>query len=214
MRNRPSPRPSGAAWSDLLLRARGGDEAAFAALVEQAQPFLFARARERLAAPGRHGRASDEELADALAGQALVRAWGHLTAFDPARANGQTWLQTILDNLVRDALDQRRRQRRREAVVLESGGGPGEDGEPVDLEPEDEGRPSPPEAADRPYQRALLQEALARLSPAEQTILHLGDVEGLSYKEIADRLGCTPGAVGPRLTRARKRLREALGPRD
>ncbi len=211
MTHRSPPRPSGAAWSDLLLRARGGDEAAFAALVEQAQPFLFARARERLAIPG---RASDEELADALAAQALVRAWGHLGAFDPARANGQTWLQTILDNLVRDALDQRRRQRRREAVVLESGGGPGEDGEPLDLEPEDEARPAPHELADRPYQRALLQEALARLSPAEQTVLRLGDVEGLSYKEIADRLGCTPGAVGPRLTRARKRLREALGPRD
>src|SRR5439155_23560 len=79
-------------------------------------------------------------------------------------------------------------------------------------EPEDEAEQAPPEAADRALRRALVAEALARLEEAERTILVLRDVEGRSYEEIAGRVGCTVAAVGPRLTRARERLRQALHP--
>jgi RNA polymerase sigma-70 factor (ECF subfamily) len=69
-----------------------------------------------------------------------------------------------------------------------------------------------PEAADRSFRRVLVEEALARLSKSDRTLLRLRDVEGLGYEEIAGRLGCSLKAVGPRLSRARERLRQALDP--
>lgn len=47
---------------------------------------------------------------------------------------------------------------------------------------------------------------------ADREALLLWDA-GLSYREIADRMGLAPGAVGTTLARARKRLVEAYGER-
>ena len=53
--------------------------------------------------------------------------------------------------------------------------------------------------------------ALRALPAAEREAVVLHYVEGLSCREIAGRVGRTPGAVRVRLHRARRRLREHLG---
>src|SRR5262249_62091790 len=45
-----------------------------------------------------------------------------------------------------------------------------------------------------------------------RTIIMLSDLEGLSYREIAEVLNIPMGTVMSRLHNARRRLREALGP--
>jgi len=53
-------------------------------------------------------------------------------------------------------------------------------------------------------------EALDQLPPHFRDVVVLSDVEGLSYQEVADRVGCPIGTVRSRLFRARATLRRLL----
>jgi RNA polymerase sigma-70 factor (ECF subfamily) len=55
-----------------------------------------------------------------------------------------------------------------------------------------------------------LSRALDRLPPEFREVIVLRELEGLSYKEISDVAGVPVGTVMSRLSRARKRLHEAL----
>ena len=55
-------------------------------------------------------------------------------------------------------------------------------------------------------------QALDQLSEDHRRIIMLGDLEGLSYREIAETLEIPMGTVMSRLHNARKRLRDVLGP--
>jgi len=70
----------------------------------------------------------------------------------------------------------------------------------------------PDQAAIQSEQRERIGHALDALPPKARTIIMLSDVEGLSYREIADVLGCPIGTVMSRLHNARKRLKTILGP--
>ncbi len=54
--------------------------------------------------------------------------------------------------------------------------------------------------------REQLEELTAHLPPEEQRLLRLR-LEGYDVREIADRLGCSPGAVNKRMQRVIKKLR-------
>jgi RNA polymerase sigma-70 factor, ECF subfamily len=53
-------------------------------------------------------------------------------------------------------------------------------------------------------------EALQKISPTYRTALVLRVFDGLSYREIAEVLGCNVGTVMSRLNRARSQLKEML----
>lgn len=81
-------------------------------------------------------------------------------------------------------------------------------------------RPGPlPEAhpVDAPREGSDLRErvdrALAGLSDTLRTTFLLREAAGLTTQEVADVEGCSPDAVRHRLSEARRKLREALGPR-
>jgi RNA polymerase sigma-70 factor (ECF subfamily) len=57
---------------------------------------------------------------------------------------------------------------------------------------------------------ALVRKALEELTPNFREVLILREIEGMSYKEIADITGMPAGTVMSSLSRARNRLREAL----
>lgn len=63
---------------------------------------------------------------------------------------------------------------------------------------------------DRSVERLRLTGALADLSAADQEILMLADWDGLKNVDIAAILAIPAGAVGVRLHRARRRLRDQL----
>jgi RNA polymerase sigma-70 factor (ECF subfamily) len=58
--------------------------------------------------------------------------------------------------------------------------------------------------------KATLQRALAELPEMFREVLVLREIEGMSYKEIADVASVSLGTVMSRLARARERLRQAL----
>ena len=57
---------------------------------------------------------------------------------------------------------------------------------------------------------ALVRKALEKLPPNFREVLILRELEGMSYKEIADVTGLPAGTVMSSLSRARGRLREVL----
>ena len=57
---------------------------------------------------------------------------------------------------------------------------------------------------------AQLRDAIDSLSEEHRMVVLMADVEGMSYKEIAEELGVPMGTVMSRLNRARKNLRSAL----
>ncbi len=56
----------------------------------------------------------------------------------------------------------------------------------------------------------LLRTALEKLPPNSREVLILRELEGMSYKEIADITGMPTGTVMSSLSRARGRLRQVL----
>ncbi len=55
-----------------------------------------------------------------------------------------------------------------------------------------------------------MEAALATLPEKHRTILVLREVEGLSYEELAERLGIHKGTVMSRLFHARRKMQAAL----
>jgi RNA polymerase sigma-70 factor (ECF subfamily) len=54
--------------------------------------------------------------------------------------------------------------------------------------------------------RALLARGIGQLPPVQQAVLVLREIEGLSYEEISQAVGCSLGTVMSRLFYARRRL--------
>jgi RNA polymerase sigma-70 factor (ECF subfamily) len=191
--------------TELLVKASCGvaaeERAAFAALMEEARARVCWRARRVL---------GDEGLADEVTTRAFAKGWRNRKRFDPGKAGAATWLDKIVQRLALDAAEQRQQERAREVSGFESGGE--EEGAAPRFDLEDDVEPAPFEEAGAPLAGALVREALARLKEQDRRVLELSCFERLSYKEIAEVLGLTVQAVGPRLTRARQRLLEVLDP--
>ena len=178
----------------LIQRCIAGDAAAFEPLVEKYRQRVW-----RLAYQVLHDR---EEAWD-VAQEAFVRAFHSLPSFRGQSAF-YTWLFRITVNVATD----RHRQRGAQARAF----GP----ERVSEEEWARTTPDPgggPELqAARKEQRERIRSALDALPPKARTIIMLSDVEGLSYREIAEVLNCPIGTVMSRLHNARKRLKSILGP--
>ena len=58
--------------------------------------------------------------------------------------------------------------------------------------------------------KELLEAALSRVEPELLSIFVLREVQGLSYREIAEVMEIPEGTVGSRLNRARRELQQQL----
>ena len=70
--------------------------------------------------------------------------------------------------------------------------------------------PSPAAIAQRKELHQYLLQTLQLLREEDRTVVILRDVQGCSYEEIAQVLGCRLGTVKSRLSRARAQLRGLL----
>ena len=178
----------------LVERVRGGDVAAFEPLVEKYRQRVYRLAYNVLR--------NQEDAWDA-AQEAFIKAYQALPGFRGQSAF-YTWLFRIVMNVAHDKARQRGAQGRAFGTerVAE------EEWERTMPDPGEE----PDAAAARAEQRARITRGLAALPEHHRAIIMLSDLEGLSYREIADVLNIPMGTVMSRLHNARKRLRVALGP--
>ena len=142
---------------------------------------LFEAYRTRVYSTARHILGSDAAAKD-VTQQVFLAAWKHLDRFH-SEEEFAPWVYRVAVNT---CLNERRRLGRFVDAVVEepTGGGRQEDA----------------------VLARQIQQALGRLSPKLRVPLVLRHVEGLSYDEIAEVLGCTMGTVASRLSRAHQAL--------
>lgn len=69
---------------------------------------------------------------------------------------------------------------------------------------------SPYRIAEQKDEMAMVNQLLSQLPELQRTVLHLRDIEGMEFEEIAEILEMNAGAVRVNLSRARKFIREKL----
>ncbi len=152
---------------------------------------------ERLLSVGRRYCRDTDRAQDAVQ-DALLAAGEHLEDF---RGDGS--LEGWLVRMVANACHRMRRGRKNDPkwhAELDESGAP-----PADAA-------SPEESTLRGELAVALGDALLHLEPRDRALLLLSDGEGWKAPELAESMDMTPGALRTRLSRARKRLREALEP--
>jgi RNA polymerase sigma factor (sigma-70 family) len=142
---------------------------------------------------GRLGR----DVADDIAADTFVIALRKRDGFDPMRGTVRAWLYGIATNLV---ARQQRSERRRYRALARAGA--------LDLAAHEERVVS---WVVTEGLQPRLASALARLSREERDVLLLVALADFSHEEISQALGIPYGTVGSRLSRARKKIRTALG---
>ncbi|GAA4091067.1 RNA polymerase sigma factor [Nonomuraea soli] len=141
-------------------------------------------------------RLGPDDAEDVVA-ETFLAAYRRRDVYDPSRASVRTWLYGIATKLI----GKHRRSEIRALKALRVADG--------DLSGHfDE------QAAARVSAQALrpdLAKAIAGLNRGDRDVLLLVALAGLSHEEIAVALGIPYGTVGSRLSRARRKLRDALG---
>lgn len=161
--------------ADLAVRARGGDEDAFRALVERYQRKVYWVAYDVLL---------DAEEARDVAQETFIRVHGALETFDTSR-DFLNWIYRIARNLAIDSF----RRRRRRAIPVE------------DLTALCDEASEAPEAPDD--LRGRVARVLAMLPLEYRLALTLREFHGLAPREIAALTDCTYPTARWRLHRAR-----------
>lgn len=166
--------------SEMVARARTGDELAWEILVRQHQEPVFRLAYLLL---------GDPDDAKDIAQEAFIRTYQHLDQFDETRPL-RPWLMRIASNLARNRKRSLSRYWR-------------------NLERSARQRP-PEEAALDPSDVEELWQAVRRLKHDDQQVIYLRYFLEVSEAEMASTLEIARGTVKSRLHRALGRLRELI----
>lgn len=139
---------------------------------------------------------ADRTAAEDLAGETFERAFRLWRRFDPRRGTPRSWLCAIARSVALDWFRTERRRRRRESTYLDAEVEVSRGSESTfaaNLSPE-------------------LEAALRALSAAEREVVVLRVVLELDGPATARVLGISPTACSTRLSRALRRLEEAMAP--
>ena len=182
---------------ELVMRARNGDTAAYERLVERHAGIAF-RTASVLA-----GSAADAEEATQ---DAFVKAHRALGRFRP----GAPWRPWLLQIVANEARNRRRSAGRRVRLELRAADHMIGTGGAAGL-----GLAASPESVVLLAERdAALRGALGTLTERDREVVYLRYFLDLSETEMSAVLGCRPGTVKSRLSRALQRLRAAVEERD
>lgn len=142
---------------------------------------------------------SDRNTAEEITFDVFTRVWERAGLYQAERASMGTWLGSLARHKGIDEL--RRRQARPEETLPESA-----DEEP----PAREAEPGPEEMAALDMQRAKIRAAMQDLPPEQRTVLEMAYFQGLTHREIGERLKQPLGTVKTRLRLAMQKLRQSL----
>lgn len=180
----------------LVALAQQGDLHAYDALVNRHRGRIFTMIRNMI-----HQEADAWDISQ----EVFIKAWQGLPKFE-AKAKFSTWLYRIAHNAVYDWVRKRKiesvgelndeifaRERIDSASFTTPSGGE-----------------SPDVTISNVELRQKIEIALGKLSVEHREVVILKDVQGLSYKEIAEAMSTTLGTVMSRLFYARQKLQTLL----
>ncbi len=185
---------------EWIRRAQEGDEKAFSLLVKE----YYARIMRVVSGLVRNR----EDVMDATQ-EVFVKAYRSIGRFK-GNSSFYTWLYRIAVNVT---IDQHRRRavRSAESVELEETRGHDEDAFD-DFHFRSHDMAGPGRVAMNRELGELLFEAIEDLSEKHRDVILLREIDGLSYDEIAEKVGCSIGTVMSRLFHARKNVQKVMAP--
>ncbi len=176
------------AEKELIEACKQGDSYAFKRLYDQYKNKVYGLALRMTGNP---------EAAEDITQQVFMKVLASLLSFGH-QARFSSWLFRLAMNT---CLDHCRKERRIALVSMDQV-------PPADLESLRGSEPTDPSL--REELTAAVEKALLKLSRKLRGVLLLKYVEGLSYAEIAEVLGCSVGTVSSRLNRSREILAQEL----
>lgn len=181
--------------AELVDAARRGDRDAFRTLFERYHRRAYALAFGVL-------RHQDDALD--VVQDAFIKAHKYLDKFE-GTSSFYTWLYRIVMNL---AIDHLRKHRRVKPVELDDQHLEEAAGDDT-LLPKILGA-NPGRALMDKEIRARIDRALGELSDNHRAVLVMRELEGMSYEEMAQAMGCSKGTIMSRLFHARKNMQRQL----
>lgn len=178
--------PREAEDSDLVARARSGEEAAFEELVRRYRNDVYGLSY--------HFLRNREEAWD-VSQEVFIKAYRSLGQFR-GEAGFKTWVLRIAANHCKDHF----KKRRVPTVSMDS------------LPTQDffAGQSDPGQTLSNTELGAAIQQALDGLPAKHRMAFVLREFEDMSYKEMAEVMACSEGTVMSRLHHARKKLQSKL----
>lgn len=174
----------------LLLEAATGDKGSFAALYDATASMVFGIALRVV---------RDRTIAEDVAQEIYVEVWRTAGRFDPDRGSAKAWITTMTHRRavdhVRREQSQRNRTRRAAAVSDTPGSDPA-------IEVEDR------------LDHERVRSAMDDLTDLQREAVELAYYGGLTYREVAERLGAPLGTVKTRMRDGLLRLGKAMGVPD
>lgn len=136
---------------------------------------------------------NNQEDALDLTQEIFLKAYKNINKYN-FKSQFSTWLYKLAINVCIDEL----RKHKKSNEVL------------TDEIPDDRKSDTPEDIVLYEEQESLIWKALDTLKEKERSIIVLREMEGLSYEEIANILGCSIGRVKSRLHESREKLKKAL----
>lgn len=178
----------------LVARAKAGDEDAFGEVVKAHYPKVYGVIYRMVQNP---------DDAKELAQIAWVKAWQRLASFE-GNSKFSTWMYRLAVNTAMDFL--RSRARKKETVYLDEI----TDADEANSAAMHSSAASAEDGMRNDEIRTAFHNALESLTPEHRQTLMLREVEGLSYKEIAETMQCRMGTVMSRIFYARKLIQKQM----
>lgn len=179
--------------SQLIVLLKKKDRAAFKTIVEQWQGLVYNTAL---------GILQNEEDAEDVAQEVFIKVFESIEGFKE-ESKLSTWLYRITVTKSLDAI--RRKKRKKRFAFVQS-----LYGENNELKNDPPEFVHPGVQAENKEDASLLFKAIAKLPENQKAVFVLNKLESLSYKEIAEIMKLSAGAVDSLLQRARKNLKKQL----
>lgn len=170
----------------LVARVVAGDDAALAALYKRHGGYVFSLALRV---------SRDRSIAEDVTQEVFVFLWTHGDRYDPARGTAASWLSTVAYRRTVDRIrqDETRRAREDRDRVLSFDG-------PADL--------SDDVVADMTNER--VRRAVNSLPAEQRSCIELAYFGGITFREVATRLGIAEGTAKSRIRLALNKLATEL----
>lgn len=179
--------------TDLMKRVSAKDQQAFAELSEKYSALIFSTAFKVL---------NHYEDTEDVMNEVLTTIWKKADTYHPKKGSLVTWICTTARNR---AIDRVRSVQRRSALY---------DRFEEKIEGEaPEKRTTGREELYRSDARKVLQSAVVSLSPEQREVIELAYFEGLTQKQIAERINSPLGTVKARIRRGVEKLRLSINDR-
>jgi RNA polymerase sigma-70 factor (ECF subfamily) len=173
--------------SQLVERARRGDEASFAALYDRRQGGIYRFALQMTGNP---------DIAKEIAQETFIALARDLSKYDPRQGTVNGYLYGIASRLALKRLGRRRKE------------------SPLEIEDQEfaAAAPGPLDGMLRDEMAEMVRRAVLSLPAAYREAVVLCDLQELSYEDAAAAIGCPVGTVRSKLSRGRAMLAERIRP--